>query len=192
MKCFLFILLPFVTNSQEPADSIFPLKDGKIHYEKIFTIDSASKDQLFTKMKTWATTAFVSQKDVLQSEDKEAGILIYKSFIAETMVFPSVMGVKSTTDWQYWYLLQFFFKDGKMKVVIDNIELRDRTYGTTYSIFTYRKDTEGNYKKGMAGKGYRDRIYASVRSNFKETNDDLNAFMTIIERSAKVKAENDF
>ena len=56
-----------------------PLKDGKLHYEKILEL-SGSKTELYTKSRIWFSETFKSAEAVLQMDDKDAGIMIGKAY----------------------------------------------------------------------------------------------------------------
>ena len=44
------------------------------------TVDSTSKNTLFSRAKNWAISEYNSQKDALQVDDKEGGMLAYKGY----------------------------------------------------------------------------------------------------------------
>lgn len=66
--------------------SIFPLTDSKIYYEKVILTDSLKKEEIYKKLKTFALDLYTSQKDALQADDKETGILFYHGYF-ETIRF---------------------------------------------------------------------------------------------------------
>src|SRR5262245_61458977 len=106
---FIGLISGFICYGQEPALDVFPLRDGAIHYERIITVDSASKDDLYLKAKSWAVNAFKSQKAALQAEDKELGFISFKSLLVLPFQYPPIIGVPSSPyDWEYSFIMKIF------------------------------------------------------------------------------------
>ncbi len=60
-----------------PIDSLpFPSKDGKIVYERIVDVPGTSKDVLFKETKIWFVNTFKDSREVIKSEDKDAGEIL--------------------------------------------------------------------------------------------------------------------
>ncbi|GDX53515.1 hypothetical protein LBMAG27_25620 [Bacteroidota bacterium] len=57
-----------------PIDSV----TGMVIYKSIQKIDSASKDELYSRAKVWIATTFNSANDVIQLDDKTNGQIIIK------------------------------------------------------------------------------------------------------------------
>lgn len=47
-----------------------PLQDGKITYSEIVNVDSATKNQLYSRAKEWISKSFKSSKNVIQLDEK--------------------------------------------------------------------------------------------------------------------------
>lgn len=118
-----FLLLSTIVKSQEPAEGIFPLKDSAIYYERIITLDSTTKENIYKAVKSWGVNAFKSQKDVLQADDKEIGLIAYRYWFAETYNI-EVNGTKASAEWKYYVVMKIFIKDEKAKIVVQNVELK--------------------------------------------------------------------
>src|SRR5258706_5530927 len=117
------ILLPVLCKGQDSLlYNVFPLIKGKVNYTKIFEIDSAKKDQLFTKIKDWAVNSYVSQQATLQAEDKEAGYIAYKGYLPVTLHYTA--GILKGKPYQVdvYHTLTFYIKDGKVKIVFTDLE----------------------------------------------------------------------
>lgn len=188
---YLLILLPFFSVAQEPAEGVFPVKDGKIYYEKVFNVDSTSKNELFSRAREWALTAFVSQKNALQTEDKEDGYIFYKTQYNNTFVMNAGVGRKSESKWAYDNLVKIYIKDGKAKISIQEISLNAEGYPNN-SVLTFREDNDSYLKKMLYGKGYREVIYKSARSNFIETNQFFMGMMANFETAINKKSASTF
>lgn len=112
-----FFLLPLCTNAYS-QDITVPLKDDKIFYEQVDSVTGLSKDQLYTRAKLWMANAFASAKDVIQMDDKEAGLLVGKGHFNIHST-----GLGSAT-WPCNFTISLTAKDGKYRVQLYNF-----TYG---------------------------------------------------------------
>lgn len=101
-----------IANAQEktffPIDSV----TGKIIYTEIVKADSTTKEKLYLKGREWLANTFKSSKEVIEMDDKEAGLIIGKG----TLV------VSLNGDWGYiHFTVALYFKDGRYKYEIKNI-----------------------------------------------------------------------
>lgn len=60
--------LLFAQNSDNNVS--LPLQDGKITYSEIVNVDSATKNQLYSRAKEWISKSFKSSKNVIQLDEK--------------------------------------------------------------------------------------------------------------------------
>src|SRR5438477_1445008 len=134
MKIIIIVLL-FVPQISLSKDSlfqgIFPRKDDKVLYEIVVTVDSTSKNTLFSRAKNWAISEYNSQKDALQVDDKEGGMLAYKGYFTNLFEWPPRMGISPKEEWQYWETFKILFKENKVKISITDFKITDRPI--TYS-----------------------------------------------------------
>lgn len=114
---------------------------GPIEYE---LIDSIAKDkfQLYDQMKIWIASNFKSSKNVIQSEDREAGFIICKGNIDYQLQYEIVDEAgkrgnkKATSSSQIVkgncdFTLKFYCRDQKIKLVVSDVYLPfDEYYGT--------------------------------------------------------------
>jgi hypothetical protein len=69
----------FTQSDTTQTDNIFPLKDNVIFYEIIdSTLKGVSKEQLYTRAKTWVIRTFNYPRAVTEMDDKENGIIMGK------------------------------------------------------------------------------------------------------------------
>lgn len=196
MKRFIFLLSLSINYinifAQDTLHYAFSLKDNKIYYERVISIPGQTKDNLYKVVKSWGVNAFNSQKDVLQADDKETGIVAYKFFFTKSFQAPKVLGVTSVAEWKYWQVMKVLLKDEKVKILIDDVELKDIGYGG-FKIETFRTSTEEYFKKSMMGKGYREKYYAETYKNFQSANYQIIYFINELEKALKSgKSEFDF
>lgn len=76
----LFLVLLFIISSKAFSQEIpnIPIKDGIVEYSEVVEV-SASKDVLYSNLKAWIATYFVSGKTVTELDDQENGKLIAKA-----------------------------------------------------------------------------------------------------------------
>ena len=109
MKHFIFSLLILVLNSLSAIGQDSPLLiDGKLNidsfykdkselliYTEVVQVDSLKKEVLIKKVKNWASTNFVSLKEVMVSETDDQIVLNYIT----NSYFQKTLGVKSIRGW---------------------------------------------------------------------------------------------
>lgn len=72
-------------------------------HERIVDADSLSKDQIYKIVKSWGVDAFKSQKDVTQADDREVGIIAFKSFFEISFWSPIL---HPDIKWQYSFTMK--------------------------------------------------------------------------------------
>jgi hypothetical protein len=106
LQLFLAIGSFTVAQTKHPLPTI----EDKINFSEVGVVDSASKDELYTKAKIWLAEKFISANDVIQFDDKENGIVLGKGAIRkkEGGLSPTIK------NWRFTVKIQV--KDGKYKV----------------------------------------------------------------------------
>jgi hypothetical protein len=114
--------------------SIFPRnEENLVQYEKIIEFDSLSKKEISLRIKEWAINNFNSQKAALQSEDLEAGSILYQATNINTYSIPKGWGfpfigskILSVTN-ETRFSINFYIKDNKFKIIVNNISIKELT-----------------------------------------------------------------
>lgn len=91
-----------------------PVNDGVVTFTLINQLQDKTKDELYSSAKVMITDMFKSAKDVIQSEDKEAGIIICKGNT-------KIQGAFNTDLMEF--TLKIACKDGRYKIDLYNITL---------------------------------------------------------------------
>lgn len=196
----LFVLSSFFSYSiygQEPADNVFPIKDGQIYYEKVITVDSTSKAEIFKRTKIWAVDAFRSQKNALQTEDKEEGFIIYKTNFTAPFTFPAIAAMPNpqTYSWTFYCTMRFLIKENKCKIIIYDFDFEGETVykaSQKNSILNFRVITEPELKKGLMSKANREKFFINANITFKKANSRVNEIIDSFEKMIKSKENSDF
>lgn len=195
MKQLMVAAIFLITNncySQDTLHYAFSLKDNKVYYERVIEIPGKKKENLYMITKSWGVNNFNSQKDVVQADDKEAGIIAYKFFFKKTFRAPKVLGVENSADWQFWQVMKVYIKDDKAKIIIEDVQLKDIGF-SGYTIETFKSSTEDYFRRSMMGKGYREKYYAETYRCFKNANIEIIALMDSLEKTLKSgKSDFDF
>ena len=106
----ILLILTYGSIAQDSTRFYFPQKNGEIFYEFIDTT-SLKKEQVYQIARAWFATVFVSSKDVIQMEDKEAGRIIGKGV---SQYKTKVLWSNAKSDLKF--TLDLTCKDGKYRI----------------------------------------------------------------------------
>lgn len=204
MKQIFFLLLFLIvfedTKAQEPAESVFPVKDSAIYYERIVTLDSTTKENIYKGVKSWGVNAFKSQKDVLQADDKEIGLIAYKYWFSE-IYNAEFEGIKSSAEWKYNATMKIFIKDDKIKIVIQDIGLREGgpilTFKADYERVIKEMETSNKtyakYSKKIYTPELKQKHFSEAKRNFEKANTSiLSTIQSLVSYLKSGNSEFDF
>ena len=97
--------------------SIYLVKDDGAHFIEVVNCDSALASELFDKAVTWLYKSFKSPKSVIQTENKDLGLIVVKGWFVSEFV-------------QTEYKLTIQVKDGRFRYDISDIMVHyDNPYG---------------------------------------------------------------
>lgn len=100
----LIFLLSFVSFSQD-----------NFKWDKINSI-TKSKDELYTLTKMYIAETWNSAQDVIQNDDKDAGVIVVKGLCIKSQFFQL-----NNHKWTFSYTIKFQFKDNKYRIIVDNV-----------------------------------------------------------------------
>jgi hypothetical protein len=85
-------------------------------WDEIIELDGQSKDQIYSKTKLYVADTWKSANDVIQNDDKEAGLILLKGSTMQNLVY-------QTLDHKYYfsYTIKLYQKDDKARMTIDNV-----------------------------------------------------------------------
>jgi hypothetical protein len=116
-------------------------ENGKILYTEVIQADSIKMNQLYLNSKQFFVDAFKSAKDVIQLDDKEAGIVIGKGF---SDIYIKSLGLNVKT--QMWYTIKIQSKDGRYKYDIYDIYFKN--YPSQYAS-SHESPAEEQFQKSI-------------------------------------------
>jgi hypothetical protein len=139
-----FSLTSFVCFSQL-IDELPKDENGKLNFSEVVLVDSVSKDELFLSAKQFFAETFKNSKEVIQMDDKDAGIIIGKAW-GDIVI--KVVGTSVKT--QMWFTIKIQAKEGRYRYEIYDIFYKsypNSTYGSTISPAEATFDKNSYYKK---------------------------------------------
>ena len=139
MKSFLIfiLLLPLISMGQSKE---IPLKDGEINFSEVVLLDSTfKKNDLYINANKFFVDVYHSAKDVIQLDDKDAGIVIGKGYF-ETLWKANFL---ITYQLQIWHTIKISIKDGSYKYEITDFRYKYYVSPRKYSSGGWN---EGNLK----------------------------------------------
>lgn len=133
---FLFISMPCFLFAQKDTIGLnIPLLNGKVIYESVVNVPGKTKIELYANARQWFIDYFKTYKDVIQNDDKDAGLIVGKGVL--TFEYRSSWGKINEFD---QITIQIECKDNKYRYRIYDQELRSPTstdlnyYGTPENI----------------------------------------------------------
>lgn len=140
----LFILFAIPAFSQVQDSVAIPKNGiGLAEYSDVIAVDSISKNDLFVSALEWMNKTYKSGKNVIQTADKEGGMIIGKA-ITQTLIYNN-MGIKNDGGY-FSYIISIYVKDNKYKYVIENI-----TYNKGEMLLTPGADLAENFPHNWTG-----------------------------------------
>lgn len=173
----LFISILSYGQTDEPAKDIFPLMDSVIYFEKVFSIDSITKRDLYIAAKSWSASAFSARRENIQLDEID---LSFISIIdSATLQFKHPNSIAGSYDFIYRFVVKLYFKDEKVRAVVSDVELVE--HSLIYNdILRYRALNDPALKRGLYSKSGRSKYFTEVKRNFEQFNQKiLNLFSSL-------------
>lgn len=133
-------------------------------WEKVDTVNK-TKSELYSDTKMFIAQEWKSAKDVIQNDDKESGMILVKGTTKESVVY--MMGFH---EFYFSYTVKFMVKDGKHKIMIDNVGCVSHTAKVNGKIAVgYPTLVGDNYpeEKGVRLTGLNEKRYLELMSSLK-------------------------
>lgn len=132
------LLVAVIANAQvEVKKAEFP------NYQGVITVEGQSAAQLYSKIKLWVAENFKSANDVIQSDDKDAGIMVMKGNFVCTC--PGFVKWPARCD----MTLKTEVKDNRFRYTITITDVRDDSTPSNVSVMN--SILANPSKKNMAG-----------------------------------------
>lgn len=180
---FCAFLIPFSPCAQDILDSVPFGESGVAQFERVIELKEG-KDTLFTKAKLWIARVFENSKSVIQSEDRNDGILICKGYAPYYYYFEWQDKKKTNTSFRKsntMFIMKIFLKDHKAKIVLTDFVIDDLFINKQFN------SEQVPYIRSFTGRPFQNAI-ASYRGLIQT----INAIILTFETYMTKKAENDF
>jgi hypothetical protein len=137
----------------DSADRVFPQTNGVIIYTDIIDVDSSiKKDELFNRAKAWFVTEYKSANDVLQMQDKDAGIIMGKGMFKAGYNMGLMSGLSIVN---VYHTVKIYVKDGKYKYEITDLNGQSYDSPSRYASGGFSDMPIGNVTIPINKKNYR-------------------------------------
>ncbi|BCI62242.1 DUF4468 domain-containing protein [Coprobacter secundus] len=174
MKKFLFLLLIIVgccfsSHSQE-----------KLTFSKVIEAKDVDKTSIYFSLRDWISTYYRDTQEVLQMDDKDAGIIIGKAIFLYSMNRPAY----SAYDGKIWYSIKLQVKDGRFKAEMSNF-VHENEKGNAPACNLGLITTAENYTdKGMQ-KSFHNKVWKDIK--IKSEQESNNIFSDLEKLAASMK-----
>lgn len=114
-------------------------------WEKVDSVNK-TKAQIYTDTKMFIAKTWKSAQDVIQNDDKEAGMILIKGNMSKHII---VMGIQDYC-YTYNYTITFLMKDNKFKITLDNVYCESAIFMTNPSAYISKiQPFEGECTEGF-------------------------------------------
>lgn len=124
MKLFavLILLLPtFVYPQDEVYKKELPLNDeNRIEFSEVVQFEGMTKDQIYAKAMAWFAESYRSANDVIQMDDKEAGVMIGKGLVRYNID----LGMDGALPFSLRHVIKIEVREGRAKITMNNLLIR--------------------------------------------------------------------
>lgn len=162
----------------DSSHRIFPEVDGAIIYSEVITVDSSiKKEELFNRAKAWFVDNYKSANDVIQLQDKDAGVIIGKGIFDAGYNLGMMVGYDIV---HVSHTVKIYVKDGKFKYEIVDLSGKYYETPTRYSSGGQREMPIGNI------------VTPGNKKNYKKFLEDVNAQVRLTILSLKAGMQKPF
>lgn len=136
----------FDTSTEHLRELEIDSTTNKIVFTEVVQTPGVNRSDLYNAAREWFVVSFKSADDVLQMEDKEAGILMGKAFNSVS----ATTGMGVTIPYMLYYTIKLYFKDGRYKYVVTDLIYRsdDNEHQNAVELFIVDDYLYKNKSKG--------------------------------------------
>lgn len=110
----ILLIASTIIYSSAAGQSDLPIKDGKIFYEIVDSVQGSATD-LYNKSKLWFVEAFKSANAVIQLDDKENSTIIGKGYFSFT---------HNLQPYEVWFTAKINVKDNRYRAQLYGVNVR--------------------------------------------------------------------
>lgn len=160
----------------------------RLSFEKVITVDSIKKNDIYNGLKEWVGMNFVSAKNVIELDDKEAGLIIVNPLRDYTIGKLQYL----CYDGYIKYSIKMQIKEGRFKVVITNF-MHENNPGNNSSCQLGLITTSVEYDgiSGWGYKSYNNKVWLDVKKDCELiANESFKKLGEIIFSTSKIDSKN--
>lgn len=157
-----------------------PKKDGKIFYEKVVSVDSVNKAQLYLNAKQWLSSVYKNSKNVIEIDDKDAGKLVSKGSINYSLN----SGFKTATA---YFTMAIDVKDGKYRFQIYDFSIKRSKRDFNGIDVYFNADLDKDLAEYESGKGSK-----ADKNVFEFLNTFLESYIVDLDKRMSASGKDDF
>jgi hypothetical protein len=159
----LFCLSASWASAQAVGDTIKLPVSADTHlvtYSEVVQAPGVSQSELYSRAKLWFASTFKSAKDVVQADEKEAGVVQGTGW---STTYVKSLGIPSPQ--KLWYTVKIAVKDGRYKYDISSFQIENEAgqYNRNPTPYPVERALLAEKSKGMVGK-----ILGQQRQNVKD------------------------
>jgi hypothetical protein len=155
----ILLLTVSITSNAQLIDELPKDEQGNLNFNEVVQIDSANKGQLHFRAKQFFADAFKSAQDVIQMDDKDAGILIGKAW---STIYIKVLA--NPVPIKMWYTVKVQSKEGRYKAEVYDISYSGDTGPSGYpeQMFDKKNYLKANGKPREVNEKYKNETIGTV------------------------------
>jgi hypothetical protein len=157
--------------------------NGNVTIVKIVEAPDLKKDEIFNRALNYFTYNYVSGKSVIQTQDKENGLIVGKGIYDNVHIGMSIV----TTYVDAWHILRVDVKDGRARVIVTLTEYEKKIVGgntpPSYSTMKVAQEYPINPKGGQ-----KTVMTKAFYKAFKKANNTLDAVEKAIKEGSTSKS----
>lgn len=167
----------------------FELDDKNIVVSKVIENVDGGKDDIYIKVKSFFSHNYNDANSVIQTDDKEGGVIIAKGSFPKLKVWTDLVG--NTNVLSAYHILRVDIKDGRVRVICSADQWESVITGSKYKNADVKKGYIVNYtpftKERFVDKGKQTEAFLKMIDNMHKVIDNLEKSLF----EGNVKKENE-
>ena len=157
--------------------------NGNVTIVKVIEAPELKKEEIFNRALNYFTYNYVSGKSVIQTQDKENGLIVGKGVYNDVHIGMSLI----TTYVDAWHILRVDVKDGRARIIVTLTEYEKKIVGGNTPPAYVTMKVAQEYPINLKG-GQKTVMTKAFYKSFKKANESLDAVEKAIKEGNTSKA----
>ncbi len=157
--------------------------NGNVTIVKVIEAPELKKEEIYNRVLNYFTYNYVSGKSVIQTQDKENGLIVGKGVYNDVHIGMSIV----TTYVDAWHVLRVDIKDGRARIIISLTDYEKKTYDGSLLLSHTTIQVAQEYPINPNG-GQKTIMTKAFYKSFKKVNESLYAAEKAIKEGNTSKA----